>query len=90
MHPILLYFLIVSGISFLLVVYDKIAAKKLTEYRIPEKILLMFSVIGGSVAMYLTMRLIRHKTLHKKFMIGIPVIFFLQIAAAFLIWYYYF
>ena len=31
--------------------------------------------------MYLTMRIIRHKTLHKSFMIGIPLIVILQIIA---------
>ena len=32
--------------------------------------------------MLITMRLIRHKTRKKKFMIGIPVILILQLAAA--------
>ena len=35
--------------------------------------------IGGSVAMYVTMHLIRHKTKHVSFMVGIPVIFVLQV-----------
>ncbi len=30
--------------------------------------------------MYMTMKLIRHKTLHKRFMIGIPLIILLQCA----------
>jgi uncharacterized membrane protein YsdA (DUF1294 family) len=48
----------------------------------------MISALGGSVFMYLTMLVIRHKTQHKKFMIGIPVIIFLQLAAiaALLLW----
>ena len=35
--------------------------------------------------MYLTMRIIRHKTLHKKFMIGIPLIILLQIVLVLLL-----
>ena len=37
--------------------------------------------------MYLTMQIIRHKTQHKKFMIGIPVIFFIQLLLGFGVWY---
>jgi uncharacterized membrane protein YsdA (DUF1294 family) len=40
---------------------------------------LIISALGGSAAMLLTMFLIRHKTRHAKFMIGIPVILTLQI-----------
>ena len=37
-------------------------------------------------AMLLTMLLIRHKTRHVKFMVGIPVIIILQLAIVFVIW----
>lgn len=36
--------------------------------------------------MLITMRLIHHKTRKKKFMIGIPVILILQLAAAAVFW----
>ncbi|MCL2071914.1 MAG: DUF1294 domain-containing protein [Oscillospiraceae bacterium] len=42
--------------------------------------LFFVSAIGGSVAMLLTMRAVRHKTQHKRFMVGLPVIIVLQIA----------
>jgi uncharacterized membrane protein YsdA (DUF1294 family) len=43
--------------------------------------------LGGSVAMFITMQIIRHKTKHVKFMLGIPVIMVLQAALAlFLVW----
>ncbi len=48
--------------------------------RIPEKTLLIISALGGSVAMLITMRAIRHKTQHMKFMIGIPAIIVAQCA----------
>lgn len=56
---------------------DKYDAKK-GNWRVSEKSLFLLSALGGSVAMYITMRLIRHKTLHKRFMIGIPLIIVLQ------------
>ena len=40
--------------------------------------LLLLSALGGSVAMYVTMLMIRHKTRHSKFMIGIPIIILFQ------------
>lgn len=56
-------------------------------WRIPESQLMLISAMGGSFGMYLTMRKIRHKTQHPKFMVGIPVIMALQIALAmFILW----
>lgn len=85
---LLSYTLLISAIAFGVTVYDKWAAKKRPRHRTPERTLLIISALGGSVAMYLTMQGIRHKTKHKKFMIGIPVIIFLQLAAisAFVLW----
>ena len=47
---------------------------------LPFAPLLLLAALGGSVSMYITMLGIRHKTRHPKFMVGIPVIFVLQIA----------
>ena len=56
-------------------------------WRIPEAQLLLISAVGGSVGMYLTMKKIRHKTQHPKFMIGIPAIMILQAALViFMVW----
>jgi uncharacterized membrane protein YsdA (DUF1294 family) len=84
----LIYFAAISLVALSVTVYDKWAAKKRPKHRTPERTLLIISALGGSVFMYLTMKVIRHKTQHKKFMIGIPVIIFLQLAAiaALLLW----
>ena len=50
-----------------------------------ESALLWLAALGGGPAMYAAMRIIRHKTLHKKFMVGIPVIVLLELLAAFLL-----
>ena len=84
----LVYLAIISLISIIVCIYDKWAAKHATKHRTPEATLLLLSALGGSVAMLLTMLLIRHKTKHAKFMVGIPVILALQIAALALWWYF--
>ena len=85
LNPIMLgclvYLAIISLISIIVCFYDKkISKKNKVELRIPEKTLLILSALGGSVAMLITILLIRHKTKHFKFMVGIPVIIIAQIA----------
>lgn len=77
------YLLFISVVSIFLTVSDKRRAVK-NKWRVPESALLLCAALGGSLAMYVTMRCIHHKTKHKKFMVGIPVILVLQIA--FLFW----
>ena len=75
-----IYLLAVSVIAMFVTAVDKARAIK-KKSRIRERTLFIWSMLGGSVAMYLTMLGIRHKTKHKRFMIGIPLIIILQIAA---------
>ena len=77
-----IWMLAISLISLVVTVYDKWAAKHNPRHRTPEKNLLLLSLVGGSVAMLLTMLVIRHKTKHMKFMVGIPLIILLQLAIA--------
>ena len=80
---LLAYIAIISLVSIIVCIYDKkISKKNRVELRTPEKTLLILSAIGGSVAMLITMLIIRHKTKHVKFMLGIPVIMALQAALA--------
>ncbi len=73
-----IYIGIVSLIAVVVTIYDKRAAEK--EWRrVPEKVLLILAAAGASLAMYITMRRIRHKTRKAKFMAGIPAIFVAQI-----------
>ena len=75
---IVIYFSFVSLLSVLLTVIDKYNAKR-NRRRVSEKTLFLSAIFGGSLFEYLTMKAIRHKTLHKRFMIGLPVIFILQV-----------
>ena len=61
----LIYLAVISLVSIIVCVYDKkISKKNRVELRIPEKTLLLLSLFGGSIAMFVTMQLIRHKTKH--------------------------
>ena len=53
--------------------------------RIPERTLFTIAILGGAPGVYLGMRAFRHKTLHRQFTIGIPLIFVLQLMAVYLI-----
>ena len=77
---ILAYLLIVNAAAFLLMLIDKIKAKK-NRWRIKESTLMLSAAIGGSIGALAGMYTFRHKTLHRKFTIGIPAILALQIAA---------
>ena len=77
---ILGYIAAISIISVIVCCYDKVASKHLTKHRTRERTLLLLSALGGSIAMLITMLIIRHKTKHVKFMLGIPLILIAQIA----------
>ncbi len=54
---------IVSIITFFLYATDKVKAMN-DGWRIPEKVLLGFSLFGGAIGGYLAMNIVRHKTKH--------------------------
>ena len=85
MEYILIYFAVISVITSIITFYDKKAAKKWTKHRVPEKVLFLLAIFGGSLAEFLTMLKIRHKTKHKRFMIGLPIIILLQVISIWLI-----
>ena len=82
--PYLIYFICINLISVAVCITDKRKAIKGSR-RVSEKTLFSLCFLGGSVGMYLTMKAVRHKTLHKRFMIGVPLIFLLQIAIVIMI-----
>ncbi len=78
---VIAYLLVVSVAAVWMTVSDKLRAQK-NRRRISESSLLLVAFFGGALAEYCTMRCIRHKTLHKKFMIGLPFILILHLCAA--------
>jgi len=76
-YAFVIYLALVSLIAMIVTVTDKVKAIR-HRWRIPECTLLLLSAAGGSLAMLLTMLVIRHKTRHIKFMLGIPIIMLFQ------------
>ena len=74
----LAYFVAVNVVTFIVYGIDKWKAKK-GRWRISEATLLFLAVIGGSIGAWMGMSVWHHKTLHKKFRYGIPLIFIAQL-----------
>lgn len=78
LHLLTLYYLTaINLITFIVYGADKYKAKK-GKWRIPEATLLLMAVIGGSIGAWIGMKVWHHKTMHKKFKYGIPIIQVLQ------------
>ena len=75
------YLFVVNLIAFILFAVDKYKSKK-SKWRISERTLIGIALIGGSVGAFMSMKAFRHKTKHKKFTIGVPLILVAQIALA--------
>lgn len=76
---VIAYFIIISAIGIFMTVKDKIAAQN-GKWRVPESTLMLIGLLGAALPMFITMRIIRHKTKHLKFMLGLPVEIVLHIA----------
>ena len=81
------YVFVISLIAVVITIVDKKLSKKKRKKkkRIPEMTLMLIGLFGGALPMYITMRAIRHKTRHKKFMIGLPLEIALHVIL--LLWY---
>ncbi len=75
---LVLYLIVINVIAAIVCCFDKHRA--ITHgWRVSEKNLFLYCLLGGSLGMYVTMKIIRHKTQKEKFMVGIPVIMIVQI-----------
>lgn len=80
MTRIVAYYLIcINILTFLVYGIDKWKARN-GKWRISEATLLLLAVIGGSVGAWAGMSVWHHKTLHKKFRYGVPLILIIQVA----------
>ena len=84
MEYLLAYLVVISAVSVIVCAYDKLAAKH-RKQRVRESTLMWLSVFGGAAMMYITMCIIRHKTKHNKFMLGLPLVILLQTAIVLII-----
>ena len=81
MKYFLLYLLLINAAAFLLMLVDKIKAKK-NRWRIPERTLFGSALLGGSIGALLGMYTFRHKTKHLSFTLGMPASLIAQVALA--------
>ena len=68
---IIIYGIVINLVTFAAYGIDKLRAKR-GGRRIPERALLILSVIGGSMGAIVAMQLLRHKTQHAQFHYGVP------------------
>ena len=80
------YLAVINVATFFTYGLDKWKAKR-SRWRIREAALLTLAVLGGSIGAWLGMKVWHHKTQHKKFKVGIPIIIIVQ---AIIIWYFFF
>ena len=80
MTRIVIYYLIgINILTFLVYGIDKWKARK-GKWRISEATLLLLAAVGGSVGAWAGMSVWHHKTLHKKFRYGVPLILIIHVA----------
>lgn len=73
------YLLLINALGFAVMLWDKYLAKNNLR-RIPEKSLFGIAIFGGSLGCIVGMYTVRHKTRHKSFTLGMPLILTVQIA----------
>ena len=81
---VVIYLVVINVVAFVVYGVDKYKAKR-GRWRTPEATLLGLAAIGGSIGAWLGMKVWHHKTMHKKFQYGVPLILIAQIALVVLI-----
>ena len=82
----LVLLIVMSLVGAVLTVKDKLAAKR-RKVRVPERALMAAGLFGGALVMLAVMLVIRHKTRHVKFMLGLPLFVILHAAAAYFLFF---
>ena len=75
---IAVYLFVINLAGFIVMAIDKSKARR-NKWRVPEAILFLFAIFGGSIGCLLGMRIFHHKTQKPRFYIGMPVILGIQV-----------
>ena len=78
---VLIYWIVMNFAGLIVMGVDKERARR-KQWRIPEKTLFLVSLLGGSLGTWAGMYLFRHKTRHRYFVWGMPVILLCHLALA--------
>jgi len=73
----IVWLIFINLAGFAVCAVDKYKAIK-GKWRIPERSIFGISIIGGSVGVYSALLLFRHKIRYRRFMVGVPIIIFVQ------------
>lgn len=77
MDYLILYLILINAVGFVFMLTDKYKAQNKLR-RTPEAVLMLVAIIGGSLGSLLGMYAVRHKTKHRKFSVGIPILLLLH------------
>lgn len=83
-YVIIIYLIFINIITFIVFGLDKYYSIK-KKNRISENNLFKLSLIGGTIGGICAMNIFHHKTMKKKFYLGLPIILILQIITIYLI-----
>ena len=83
-QTIVYYLIALNIVTFFVYGIDKWKTKR-AKWRIREAALLGVAVLGGSIGALMGMKVWHHKTMHKKFKYGLPLILLAQIAIIYFI-----
>lgn len=78
-----IYLLAINVVTFFVYGIDKWKARH-KRWRVSEAALLVLALLGGSVGAWLGMYVWHHKTQHKKFKYGVPLILLAQVILVFM------
>lgn len=87
MEIYLVLLILINLCGLVIMGYDKSQSRWPGARRVPERTLFLIALVGGAVGVYLGMKIFRHKTRHRIFSVGMPLIIFAQ-AALYLIFLY--
>lgn len=84
MIAVLIGLSVINIVAFAAYGIDKYKAVR-GKFRISERTLLLLAAVGGSYGAYAAMRIFRHKTLKKRFSVGVPLMLTLHLLC-FVLW----
>jgi uncharacterized membrane protein YsdA (DUF1294 family) len=86
-NVIIVYLAFMNLLGVAIMGIDKHKAKA-HAWRIPEKTLFLVSLLGGSIGTWAGMYMFRHKTKHWYFVVGMPMILFIQIGIGWILFHF--
>lgn len=78
------YLIVINIVAFLVMFYDKKRAIN-EQFRVPENVLFLLTILGGSGGIFAAMEILRHKSSKSSFKLKVSIIVLVQIVILYLI-----